>query len=78
MALPVGGDAKLSTERSEGTSWIRGKSEGFCAASIAGSAENPKDFARLSIAPVEVPRASPESVVASTAAGSSSSSSPGT
>src|SRR5206468_10010115 len=48
MALPVGGHAKLSTERSEGTSWIRGKSEGFCAASIA---------------PVEVPRASPESVV---------------
>src|SRR5207247_10128287 len=29
----------------------------------AGSAENPKDFARLLIAPVEVPRASPESVM---------------
>src|SRR2546423_931828 len=46
--LPGGGQAKLSTERSEGTSQIRGKST---------------DFLRELVAPVEVARASPEAVV---------------
>src|SRR5437763_5429968 len=48
MGLPGGGHAELSTERSEVTTQIRGKSA---------------DFPRELVAPVEVARAGPEAVV---------------